>query len=336
MKLANIAEHIGATLHGNPDCEILSIGSLQNARTDQISFLTNSKFQGLLSTTKAAAVIISNIYADACPIPSLVVDNPHLAYAQVSGLFAKVNSKNCFIDSSAYIDSSAKIADNVSIGKNVVIRAQACIGQGSVISDNCVIGANTSVAKNCIIHPNVSIYHDVAIGNRVIIHSGSVIGADGLGFARDANKKWHKIHHLGSVSIGDDVEIGAGVTIDRASLDATIIGQGVKLDNQVHVGHNVVLGKHTIVAGTTAIGGSSNIGNNCIIGGSCNIVDNIVVTDDVMISGATDVLSSINKSGRYSSANWLEKHSAWLRSKAVLKKIVEKSLIKNKKNYDRK
>ncbi|MDC3221609.1 UDP-3-O-(3-hydroxymyristoyl)glucosamine N-acyltransferase [Gammaproteobacteria bacterium] len=328
MKLATIAEYIGATLHGNPDCEILSIGSLKNAQADQISFLTNSKLQGLLSTTKAAAVIISNLHAASCPIPSLVVDNPHLAYAQVSGLFATVNNNSCSIDSSAYIDSSAHIEGDVTIGKNAVIHARALIGKGSVIGDNCVVGANTVIEKNCFIYPNVSIYHDVLIGNNVIIHAGSVIGADGLGFALDANKKWHKIHHLGSVSIGDDVEIGAGATIDRASLDATIIGEGVKLDSQVHVGHNVVLGKHTIVAANTAIGGSSNIGNNCIIGGSCNIVDNIVVTDDVMISGATDVLASVNRSGRYSSANWLEKHSAWLRSKAVLKKIIEKSLIK--------
>ena len=151
MKLAAIAEHIGATLNGNPDCEILSIGSLKNAQADQISFLTNSKLQGLLSTTKAAAVIVSNLHADSCPIPSLVVDNPHLAYAQVSGLFATVNNNNCSIDSSAHIDASAHIEDDVAIGKNAVIHARALIGKGSVVGDNCVVGANTVIGKKIVL-----------------------------------------------------------------------------------------------------------------------------------------------------------------------------------------
>ena len=330
MLLAEVSQHLGAIVKGDDSIEITGVNTLAQAKPDQISFFNNTKFTQQLLSTNAAAVIISDKYHQQNPATSLIVTNPHLAYAQTTALFAD-KLLHTGIDKTASVSKEASLAANVTVGKNVIINSAVKIGSGSFIGDNCVLGQNTVIGENCILHPNTTLYGNTKVGDKVIIHASSVIGADGFGFARDQNI-WHKIHHLGGVIIGNNVEIGAGVTIDRASLDNTIISDGVKLDDQVHIGHNAYIGENTIIAGTSVIGGSSVIGKNCTIGGACGIIDNITITDNVTISGMSRVDSSIHKPGRYTAGTWIQEHYSWKRTIANLLKFNKINSNNIKKN----
>jgi|APSaa5957512535_1039671.scaffolds.fasta_scaffold82514_2 UDP-3-O-[3-hydroxymyristoyl] glucosamine N-acyltransferase len=311
LSLGEIAQKLDAKLIGNANKVITGMNSLTAANQDELSVYKSSKFKTQLQATYSGAVILQYNEQAHAPCDMLIVDDPHYAYAQASALFAAPIAVNSGIDASAKLSKDANIAHNLTIGANALIDA------GAQISSGCYIGANSIIGKDCILYPNVTIYHDVQLGDNCIVHSGAVIGADGFGFAPHKGA-WHKIHQLGGVRVGNNVEIGSNSTIDRASLDNTYIEDGVKIDSQVHIGHNVIIKSNSIIAGNTAIGGSSTIGKNCIIGGCCGIVDNICITDNVTISGATRVDHNIQRSGRYTSGGWALEHSKWKRSIANL------------------
>ncbi len=312
--LAEVAEKIGATLVAKDDQLVVSgIGSIDESSCQQVTFLANPSYRKQLANTHAAAVIIHPDMQAECPVSALVMNNPYVGFAKLSQLFDNLPAQRVGIHPSAVIAESAEIAAGVSIGANVVIGEHVQVGTGSRVGPGCVIGDHSIIGQQCILHANVVFYHDVVIGNNCIFHSGSVIGADGFGFAPDAGK-WQKISQLGGVQIGNNVEVGANTTIDRGALDNTKIGNDVKLDDQIMIAHNVVIGDGCAIAGTTGIAGSAKLGKNCTIAGGVGIVGHIEITDGVHITGMTLVSKSITQAGAYSSGTAMMPAADWRKS----------------------
>ncbi len=290
-----IAEFLGADIRGDKDVQIYGLNTLSNASKGELSFLSNSQYKWQLDGTNASFVILSaedsRDYAGSC----LIVENPYLAYAKISHWFFEVRMKR--------LENGAppKIEDSAVISPGAVIGNDSIIGDFTEIGANVSIGSNVRIGRYTRIFPNVSIYDGTVIGNNVIIHSNSVIGSDGFGMARREDGSWEKIAQLGSVNIGNYVEIGACCTIDRGALDDTVINNGVKLDNHIQIAHNVVIGENTVMAAFCGIAGSSVIGENCVFGGDVCVVGHVEVCDSVMITARTLVTKSITKPGSYSS-----------------------------------
>jgi UDP-3-O-[3-hydroxymyristoyl] glucosamine N-acyltransferase len=317
-----LAQLLGLQLHGAADVPVTGLATLEKAGPAHISFYTNKRFLPALRRTGAAAVILRPEDAAACPVPTLLAANPYAAYARLSQVFAPVPAVVAGWHPSAVIDPSAQIASDASIGPHVVI------GPGAIVGARARIGANTVIGQSCVIGAdvqllaNVTLYDGVRLGNRVIVHSAVVLGADGFGFAPDEGT-YHKIAQLGGVEIGDDVEIGAGTTIDRGALDDTVIEAGVKIDNQVQIAHNVRIGANTIICGCSAIAGSSVIGKNCIIAGAVGVINGVTICDKVTVTAMSLVSESITEPGRYSSGTGLARNVSWLRNVANFARLSE-------------
>lgn len=301
--LEEIAAFLNAELRGDPRDRIKGISTLENAQSGDITFLSNPKYKKYLSSCNATAVLLTEEHAAGYKGQCLVSANPYLAYAQISKWFDKAPKKTVSIHQTATIDPSAKIATDVYIGPNVVVDADACISSGCHLEANCYVGARTSIGANGYLGANVSIYHDVKIGSSVRIHSGAVIGADGFGIAPKPNGGWEKIHQIGGVTIGNDVEIGACSTIDRGAIEDTRLGHGVKLDNHVQIAHNASVGDNTAMAAYSGLAGSASVGRNCIMGGDVCIVGHVTVCDNVQLTARTLVTKSIVEPGSYSSGS---------------------------------
>jgi len=320
FSLAQLADYLGASLQGDAKYEVNGIAPLNLANSNQLSFLYGTKYAAYLKSSKAGILLLNAQDAKNWQGNAIIVDDVYLAYAQVSKLFAP-NVVEANIHQTAQIGDNCQIGANCVIGANVVIADNVQIGDNCQIGANCVIGANTKIGKNCLIYPNVSLYHDLQIGSNVIIHSGAVIGADGFGFAKDKQGVWHKIAQLGSVEISDDVEIGANTTIDRGALKNTKIGQGVKLDNQIMIAHNVEIGANTALAACCGISGSTKIGKNCMLAGGVGLVGHIEICDDVFITGMTMVTHSITEAGSYSSGTAMQTTKEWKKSAVHIRKL---------------
>ncbi|MDY0272252.1 MAG: UDP-3-O-(3-hydroxymyristoyl)glucosamine N-acyltransferase [Advenella sp.] len=311
---------------------ILGLGSLNNAGKAEISFLSNAKFFPHLLKTGAAAVILPqkavDHLPDSVPFVMVVCENPYLLYARIAQWFDRfrLNAIPKQIHPSAIVAPDAHIEEGVSIGPLAVIESNVNIAAGSIIGASCVIGKNTVVGKNSILYANVTLYHDVIIGERCILHSGSVIGADGFGFAPDNTREkgaWCKISQLGRVVLGNDVEIGACTTVDRGAIEDTVIGNGVKLDNQIMIGHNVKVGDHTAMAACVGIAGSTQIGTRCTVAGAGMVSGHITIGDDVHVSGGSAVTSDLLEPGRYTGVFPIAAHSVWQKNAAVLQQLAQ-------------
>ncbi len=311
--LGELAALLDVELRGDPSIEVDGLATLKSAGAGKVSFLSNSRYVSQLVDTQASAVILEEAFADNCAATKLISKSPYVTYAKASQLFAPSPAINPGVHPTASIDPSATIEGDVSIGAFVTIAADAHIAKGCVISEGCSIGARSSLGENCRLFANVSIYHDVCIGDRAVLHSSVVIGADGFGFAFDGRQSI-KIAQLGGVQIASDVEIGAGSTIDRGALDDTIIGQGVKIDNHVQIAHNCIVGEHSIICGCSAIAGSTTIGRYCTIGGGVGIIGHLTIADKVMISAMSLVSQSIGEAGIYSSGTGLLESKEWKRN----------------------
>ncbi|MFK7863938.1 MAG: UDP-3-O-(3-hydroxymyristoyl)glucosamine N-acyltransferase [Pseudohongiellaceae bacterium] len=311
--LGDIATRLNVELVGDKDAVVTGMGTLKNADSSQLTFLSNVAYIDQLKNTKASAVILSRSHADSCPTNTLISKNPYLSFAQATALFDNSPLVPVGVHPSAIIAESATIGDRVSIAAHVVIEAGAHIESGVAIGSGCTIGANCEIGSNTRLHSNVTVYHQVCIGSNVVIHSGSVIGADGFGFAFDGEYS-QKIHQLGGVLIGDNVDIGANTTIDRGALEDTVIGQGVKIDNQVQIGHNCVIGDHTVICGCVALAGSVTIGKYCIMGGASGAVGHITIADKTQVSAMSLVSQSITEPAMYSSGTGHMKTADWKRA----------------------
>ncbi|WP_041186257.1 UDP-3-O-(3-hydroxymyristoyl)glucosamine N-acyltransferase [Candidatus Kinetoplastidibacterium desouzai] len=311
---------------------IRGISSLSSASFYDVSFFINNKYRkDLLSSNAGVVIVHENLYTeqinrDLKKIKCFIVsDNPYLLYSKIATWFDKIKSSGndnlSYIDSSSHISPTADIAEGVRIGPFCVIGSNVKIGEGSIIEASSIISSGSIIGKNCKLFPRVTLYKDVLIGDNNILHTGVVLGADGFGYAidkRNSNVSWSKIPQLGSVIIGNNVEIGANTTVDRGSLDNTLIENGVKIDNQVMIGHNVSIGEHTAIAACVGIAGSTFIGKRCTIGGAAMISGHLHISDDVHISGGTTIISNIIKSGKYTGIYPFSRHIEWQRNAPVI------------------
>ena len=321
-RLSEIAEKLGGRVLGDAEVRITQIATLDSAQPDQISFLTNSKYRGQLAETRAGALILAESDADVTSLPRIVSNNPYAYFAKVSALLNPMPENKPGVDPSAIIGAGAKIAPTASISGNVVIGEGAIVGEHAVIGAGCYVGANTQLGSYARLYPRVVIYHNCVIGNNLIAHSGVVIGADGFGIAMDEGR-WVKIPQIGRVIIGNDVEIGANTTIDRGALSDTVIEDGVKMDNQIQIAHNVHIGAHTAIAGCVGIAGSATIGKYCRIGGSAGILGHLQIADHVEIASFTLIGKSIREAGSYAGIFPFSRNDEWRKTAAQLRHLDE-------------
>ncbi|HCV37780.1 MAG TPA: UDP-3-O-(3-hydroxymyristoyl)glucosamine N-acyltransferase, partial [Pseudomonas sp.] len=299
MTLGQLAEALGATLKGPEALQITGLATLQEAGPGQLSFLANPQYRKYLDNCQAAAVLLKAADAEGFAGNALVVADPYLAYARISHLFDPKPKAVAGIHPSAVVAEDAQVDASASIGPFAVIESGARIGANVSIGAHCFIGARCVVGEGGWLAPRVTLYHDVTIGKRVVIQSGAVIGGEGFGFANEKGI-WRKIAQIGGVTIGDDVEIGVNTAVDRGALSDTRIGDGVKLDNQIQIAHNVQIGDHTAMAACVGISGSARIGKHCMLAGGVGLVGHIDICDNVFVSGMTMVTRSITEPGSYS------------------------------------
>jgi UDP-3-O-[3-hydroxymyristoyl] glucosamine N-acyltransferase len=339
MNLGEIAVRYGCELHGEPDFVVRKVATLAGADNQSISFLANSAYRTQLETTAAGAVILAPDDLEACPVAALVAQDPYIVYARVAADLHPAMALSPGVDSAATIGAGARVPDSCEVAPGAVIEPGAVLGERAYVGSNSVVGRGATIGDDSRILAGVVVCHGVRIGDRCLIHGGVVIGADGFGIAK-GTAGWVKVPQVGGVSIGDDVEIGANSTIDRGAIEDTVISDGVKLDNQVQVAHNVVIGAHTAIAALVGISGSTRIGSRCLIGGHTGFAGHISVADDVMISAGTAVMNSIKKPGFYGGvAATADEASRWRKNVAryrqlddmarrlhKLEKLVEKKL----------
>lgn len=318
--LGDIAERLNLELRGDDSCQISGLGTLKGAQAGQLSFLSHSSYIDQLADCQASAVILPPDLADRWPGNALITSSPYVAFAHASALFAPALEHEAGVHPSASVADDAVLADGVTVAANAVVESGAYVGAGSVIGAGSVVGARARLGEHCRLQSNVTLYREVVLGNRVVIHSAAVIGADGFGYAFDGENSI-KIHQLGSVRIGDDVEIGAGTTIDRGAIDDTVIEQGVKIDNQVQIGHNCQIGAHTVICGCTAIAGSAIIGKYCVLGGASGVVGHLRIADGVQVSAMSLVDREITEPGVYSSGTGFMKITQWKRNTVRFKQL---------------
>ena len=299
--LAEIIEHLGGRLQGDPLARVVQVATLEAAGPEHISFLANRKYAGRLAHTRAGAVILDAQSAEGFSGNAIIAQSPYEYFARVAQLINPPAAAPAGIHPSAVVESA--VPPDVSIGPQAVIGAGVEIGAGSRL------------------HPRVTLYPGVKIGERVTLHSGAVIGADGFGFARRSDASWLKIPQIGRVVVGNDVEIGANTTIDRGALDDTVIGHGVILDNQIQIGHNVRIGDHTAIAGCVGIAGSTRIGARCMIGGAAMIIGHLEIADDVTISSCTMVTKSVPQAGVITGTLPQQGHDEWLKNFSQLRHL---------------
>jgi UDP-3-O-[3-hydroxymyristoyl] glucosamine N-acyltransferase len=334
--LAEIVARFGGRVLGDAQVEITQVATLELADSSQISFLTNSRYRAQLADTKAGALILGEADAEATALPRIISANPYAYFAKVSALLNPLPAivpgvhPSAVIGAGALIDPTASVAAMAVVGAGAIVGAHSVIGEGSFIGDNVVVGRHVRL------YPRVVIYHDCVIGDNLIAHSGVVIGADGFGIAMDEGR-WIKIPQIGRVVIGNDVEIGANTTIDRGALDDTVIEEGVKLDNQIQIAHNVRVGAHTAIAGCVGIAGSTTIGKYCQIGGSAGILGHLKIADNVVIASFTLIGKSISEAGSYAAIFPFGKTEDWRKNAVHLRhldemakriKILEQKLLK--------
>ncbi|WP_341303504.1 UDP-3-O-(3-hydroxymyristoyl)glucosamine N-acyltransferase [Pseudomonas sp. TMP25] len=318
--LGQLAERLDAVLQGNPDQLISGLATLQEAGADQLSFLANAQYRKFLPACKAGAVLLTAADAEGYASNALVVPNPYLAYAELSHLFDRKPKALPGMHATAVVAADAHIDASASVGAYAVIESGAQIAAGVTVGAQCVVGARSVIGEGGWLAPRVTLYHDVRIGKRVVIQSGAVIGGEGFGFANEKGV-WQKIAQIGGVTIGDDVEIGANTTVDRGALSDTLIGNGVKLDNQIMIAHNVQIGDNTAMAGCAGISGSTKIGKNCMIAGGVGMVGHIEVCDNVFVTGMTMVTRSITEPGSYSSGTAMQPAAEWRKSAARIRQL---------------
>ena len=309
---SQIADLVGGSLVGD-DREVIGVAPLDTATPSHLSFLSNQRYQKMLSTSDAGVVIVSQNQTDNVRHSAIVVKDPYLAFAKATHLFDWRPSVSPLISSAALVDTTATISPSAQVCAGVVIEAGVSVGERAYIGPNTVIGRGSSVGSDTRVEANVTLYSNVSVGVRCLIHSGAVLGADGFGFAHNG-EDWVKIVQLGGVVIGNDVEIGAGTTIDRGALNDTIVADGVKLDNQIQIAHNVEIGKSTAIAGCTAIAGSTRIGSHCTIAGMSGVTGHLDIADRTHITAMSLVSRSIKEAGAYSSGTGIEPHAQWKRN----------------------
>ncbi len=320
--LAEIAARFGGRVVGAPQVLIRQVGTLERAGDGQIAFLANPRYRARLAATRAAAVIVGPDAEALTALPRIVCDNPYAYFARVSQLLNPPEAVVPGVQPGARVAAGARIDVTARIDAGASVEAGAAIGPGCWIGAGCVVGQGAELGVGCRLYPCVVIYAGCRLGARVVLHSGVVIGADGFGIARE-DGRWIKIPQIGRVVIGDDVEIGANTTIDRGAIEDTVIEEGVKLDNQIQIGHNCRVGAHTAMAGCVAVAGSADIGRRCTIGAGAIILGHLSICDDTQVSADTVISRSIRQPGTYTGMFPFDDNRSWARNTALVRHLAE-------------
>jgi UDP-3-O-[3-hydroxymyristoyl] glucosamine N-acyltransferase len=318
--LAQIAQVIGGELKGDGKVHITEMGNLKMAQAHQLSFLSNSKFAKDLSSTKAGGVILRAQDASDFTGNAIIVSDPYVGFAKAAQLLDSTPVQEKGIAPSAVVHESAKLGENVSIAAGTIISANAIVSDNVIIGPNCFVGEQAVLGAGVNLRANVSIYHRVELGQNVSIHSGTVIGCDGFGYANEMGN-WIKIPQTGTVIVGDDTEIGANCAIDRGAIGNTLIGKNCIIDNIVHIAHNVEIGDYSCICGATGIAGSAILGKYVVVAGQCAINGHVHIADKVQITGQSMVTKSIKEAGVYSSGMPAAPNREWQRNTVQLRQI---------------
>ena len=300
LTAGHIADQINGTVVGDRNIDIFNISKIEEGSKGSLTFLANPKYTEFIYTTKASAAIVSSDFepTERIELTLIKVKDPYSSFTTILELFDKDLSKRKGISQLTDVDKSSKISDSAFIGSFSSVGENSIIGEKCIIENQVFIGNNVKIGKGCLIYPGVKILDDTIIGQNCIIHSSTTIGSDGFGFAPNDDGSYKKIPQTGNVVIGDNVEIGSNSTIDRATLGSTIISNGVKLDNQIQVAHNVEIGENTAIAAQSGVAGSTKIGKNCMIGGEVGIIGHIKIGDNVKIQAQAGVTSNIESNSR--------------------------------------
>ncbi len=319
MKLKELALMLDGEAAGDPETEIRGAAGIHEVKEGEATFLANTRYLRECAESKASCVIVRNLIPDMGK-PQIIAKNPLYAFARLLEHFYVAPYKSAGISSAAFVSQKARIGNNVSIHSFVFISDNAVVGDDTVLYPGVFVGEDTVIGKQCLLHPNVTVREKVRIGNRVIIHAGSVVGADGFGYVMEDGRH-HKIPQVGGVIIEDDVEIGANVTIDRATTGNTFIGKGTKIDNLVQIAHNVRIGEHSIIVSQVGIAGSTEIGNYVVLGGQVGVADHAKIDDGAMVGAQSGVFGHLEK-GIHSGSPTIP-HRDWLKSVSLFGKLPE-------------
>ena len=323
--LADIAARAEGRVVGDDQISIEGVGSLANAGPGDLAQYSNLRFKAQLRDTKAAAVLLTEDAVQDCPVASVVVPHPQLTFAQVAATFDKRVLTPVGIHPTAQIDPTASIGDNVRVGSFVDIGPHAVIEDGVELCSKVSIGAYSKVGQDSSIRANATLYHDVRLGARCTVHSNSIIGADGFGITPDATGKLQEIPQVGGVVIGDDVLVGASSTIDRGTLDDTVLEDNVKLDDHVHIAHNCHIGAHSILCGCVGLAGSVTLGQYCLLAGGVGVAGEgaLSIAAGTQVGSMTFVSRDITEPGRYSGATLHTDNPTWRRNMLRLNELNE-------------
>jgi UDP-3-O-[3-hydroxymyristoyl] glucosamine N-acyltransferase len=322
VRLAELAVRFGCELRGDPDAMVERVASLQEAGPGSIAFLANRRYRRYLAQTRATAVVIEPALAGECPVAALATSNPYATYARIAQLLHPEPAFEPGRHPSAVVEPGASIDATSWVGAHAYVARGAEIGRGVFVGPGSIVMAGARIGDSSRLVARVTICKGVRIGQRCIVHPGAVVGGDGFGHAPDGGA-YVKVPQIGAVVIGDDVEVGANSTIDRGAIGDTVIGDGVKIDNQVQIGHNVRIGEHTVIAGCVGISGSAVIGRRCMLGGMVGVVGHLEICDDVLVTGRTMISSSIRQPGIYSSALAADEAKRFRRNAARFQKLDE-------------
>lgn len=300
LTVGNIADQINGSVVGDRDIDISNISKIEEGAKGSLTFLANPKYTEFIYTTNASAAIVSSDFepTEKIELTLIKVKDPYSSFTSILELFDKDLSKRKGISQLTDIDKSSKISESSFIGSFSTVGENSIIGEKCIIENQVFIGNNVKIGNGCLIYPGVKILDDTIIGQNCIIHSSTTIGSDGFGFAPNDDGSYKKIPQTGNVVIGDNVEIGSNSTLDRATLGSTIINNGVKLDNQIQIAHNVEIGENTAIAAQSGVAGSTKIGKNCMIGGQVGIIGHIKIGDNVKIQAQAGVTSNIESNSR--------------------------------------
>ena len=324
VQLGDLAEQIGGILKGDAETLIYSAAPFELAGAGSIAVAATPKFLKILATCHASAIVVPAGYESPSAQNLIFAESPMAAFADAARLLLPPKKYYAGVHPTAVIGQNTTLGANASVGPHVTIGDGVVIGANAKITAGVFIGDGVKIGADVLLHPNVTILDNCSLGDGVIINAGAVIGGDGFGFAPDKQGVFHKIVHLGNVRIGNDVEIGANTTIDRATFGATVIGNGVKLDNLVHVAHNVEIGDNTVIAAQTGIAGSTKLGRNVMLGGQVGVSGHISIADRVSIGAASSIAQSIKEEGFVGmSGLHVMPHGQWLRYQRIVRQLPE-------------
>ncbi len=321
MKIREIAERLGVRWVGDGEVEIAGVAQIENAQEGDLTFLSNVRYRRYLATSGASGIIVRN-EKDLRGRTGLISPNPYLTFAEALGLFHRPPVRRPGIDPTAVVATTAKLGEGVAIGPLVVIGEGVRIGERTIIDAHSVIYEGAEIGREVLIHSHCVVREHCRIGDRVILQNRVVVGGDGFGYAKRDDQSWQKIPQTGIVIIEEDVEIGAGTTIDRATIGATVIGKGSKLDNLVHIGHGSTVGRDTLLCAQVGLAGSSHVGNRVILGGQVGVAGHLTIGDGVMATAQAGIPASVPAESAISGSPAID-HRAWLKFCAIFAEIAE-------------